>query len=104
MTTIGLAPEALAEVAEAAAWYESQRAGLAAEFLGEIDRGLSMLMTRPASFPRLVDVAPDLEIRRMLLPRFPYAVVFLQLPNEIRVIAVAHARRQPGYWLGRVRP
>lgn len=44
----------------------------------------------------------DLVIRRALLPRFPYAVVFMDLGAEIRVLAAAHARRRPGYWLNRV--
>jgi plasmid stabilization system protein ParE len=61
-----------------------------------------LIATRPASFPRLLDMPPDLEIRRTLLPRFPYAVVFIELGGEVRVLAVAHAKRQPGYWLDRV--
>ena len=36
------------------------------------------------------------------LPRFPYAVIFMDLGTEIRVLAVAHAKRRPGYWLDRV--
>lgn len=42
-------------------------------------------------------VADDLDIRRALLPRFPYAVVFFELEAETRVLAVAHASRRPGY-------
>jgi hypothetical protein len=55
-----------------------------------------------ASFPRLVDLPADLVIRRVLLPRFPYAVVFMDLGREVRVLAVAHAKRRPGYWLNRI--
>ena len=44
----------------------------------------------------------DLVIRWALLPRFPYAVIFMDLGTEIRVLAVAHAKRRPGYWLDRV--
>ena len=57
----------------------------------------------PESFPRLLDVPEDLEIRRALLPRFPYALVFISTGVEIQVIAVAHTKRRPGYWLDRVR-
>lgn len=32
------------------------------------------------------------------------SVVFLVRPDEISVLAVAHAKRRPGYWLSRVRP
>ena len=104
MKIVRLAPEALVEVEEAAGWYESRRSGLAAEFLDEFERMLPVLAERPRSFPRLLDPAPELELRRALLPRFPYALVFLELPEEIRIVAVAHVRRRPGYWLNRLKP
>jgi hypothetical protein len=43
-----------------------------------------------------------LEVRRALHPRFLYALVFLELQAEIRVLAVAHAKRHPDYWLNRL--
>jgi hypothetical protein len=33
--------------------------------------------------------------------RFPYVVVFVMLDDDIRVVAVAHAKRRPAYWKGR---
>jgi len=44
-----------------------------------------------------------LEVRRALMSVFPYALIFLELKREIRVIAVAHTSRRPGYWIYRVR-
>jgi len=76
--------------------------GLAAKFLDEFERTLVLIASRPSSFPRLLDMPPDLSIRRALLPRFPYALVFMELGGEVRVLAVAHVKRQPGYWLNRV--
>jgi plasmid stabilization system protein ParE len=38
----------------------------------------------------------------LALTRFPYALVFLELETEIRVLAVAHAKRHPDYWLNRL--
>jgi hypothetical protein len=72
------------------------------EFLTEMERVLPLIGTSPASFPRLLDLPADLMIRRALLPRFPYAVIFMDLGAEIRVLAVAHTKRRPGYWLNRV--
>ena len=97
-----LAPETIAELGEAAAWYESQRPELAEDFLEEFEGVLRLIETRPASFPRLLDAAPDLIIRRALLSRFPYSAVFVELPAETRILAVAHCKRRPGYWLNRV--
>lgn len=103
MKSVRLAPEAVAELANAAAWYDGQRAGLGTELLVTVEAMLSSLTERADSFPRLLDVPNDLVLRRALLPRFPYGLVFLVGEAEVRVIAVAHLRRRPGYWLSRVR-
>jgi len=63
---------------------------------------LPALGARPNSFARLIDTAPELGLRRALLPHFPFGIVFLQTAEEIRIVAVAHAKRQPEYWLHRV--
>ena len=103
MIGLGLAPEALHELSAAAAWYESKREGLGTELLDEVEEVLPRIAAMPESFPRLLDVPDDLEIRRALLPRFPYALVFLRVLGGAQVIAVAHTKRRPGYWLNRVR-
>jgi len=102
VTPVRFAPEVWGELAEAALWYEAKKEGLGADLLAEIDATLPLLGERPRSFPRLQGVNPALEIRRALLARFPYAMVFLVRPDEVRVLAVAHARRRSGYWLSRV--
>jgi plasmid stabilization system protein ParE len=101
---VSLSPEAVVELAEAASWYENRQPGLAIRFLLEIDQAQQAIQSQPLSFPRLANTAVDLEIRRALLPRFPYALVFLELETEIRVLAVAHAKRHPDYWLNRIHP
>jgi hypothetical protein len=52
----------------------------------------------PLSFPLVVRLDADLGVRRALLHRFPYSVVFLPLATELRVLAIAHLHRRPGYW------
>jgi len=100
---VRLAPQALAELEDAAVWYESREHGVGRQFVREVERLLPRLRARPRSFPRLLDTAPELEVRRALLPRFPFALVFMELSKEIRVLAVAHMKRKPGYWLHRLR-
>ncbi len=100
---VELAAEALEELAEALLWYHEQRAGLGDELLAEVDQAMAAIGAMPAAFSRLRDVPPELHVRRSLLKRFPFALVFVQLPDgPIRVIAVAHVKRRPGYWLRRV--
>lgn len=102
MKPVRLAPEASLELAEAAAWYDAQQPGLGSKLLDEMEHLLSTLAHRPGAFPRLLGTAPELDLRRALLPRFPFGVVFVQVAEEIRVVAVAHSKRHPGYWLHRV--
>jgi hypothetical protein len=70
MKPVQLAPEAVTELAEAATWYESREPGLGDRFLEEVGGVLPTLGTRPRSFPRLQDPAPDLDIRRACCPAF----------------------------------
>lgn len=103
MTQVRFAPEVPEELAEAALWYEARKQGLGGEFLAELEATLPLVGSRPRSFPRLQNIDATLEVRRALLARFPYAIVFLVREEEVRVLAVAHTKRRPGYWLNRVR-
>jgi hypothetical protein len=102
VSIVGFVPEALDELAEAAAWYLSHRPGLDVDFLAEVERVLPLIERTPKRFPSLTGLPRDLKVRRALLPRFPYAVIFMEISKEIRILAVAHAKREPGYWLDRV--
>jgi toxin ParE1/3/4 len=98
-----LSREALEELFEAAERYESKQPGLADRFLEDIEQHLTLIRELPAAFPVLHASPPGLKIRRALLHTFPYALVFLELETELRIIAVAHHKRRPNYWLSRVR-
>lgn len=98
---IRIEPEAQAELDEAAVWYEAQRSGLGVEFLDAAEAAIRRLTSTPHTATPVPDVPPDLPVRRLFVQRFPYSVVFLDLPDQIRILAFAHARRRPGYWQGR---
>ena len=90
-------------MAAAARWYESHRSGLGVEFLEAVDEAV----TRITEMPRMGSPVPgvaDAAIRRRAVRRFPYHVIYLELRDRLQVLAVAHDRRRPGYWAGRVRP
>jgi toxin ParE1/3/4 len=103
MATYELHPQAAREMRAVYSWYESQRPGLGAEFLTSLRSALEALTLTPLAGPPWPNErAQALGVRRILLPRFRYALPYLILGNErIVVLAVAHFRRRPTYWLNR---
>jgi toxin ParE1/3/4 len=85
------------ELAEAVEFYESARLGLGEEFLEEVEHATVFLGRYPEAAPRVGGA-----IRRFVLPRFPYFLIYRPLGSgRIRILAVAHQRRRPLYWIGR---
>jgi toxin ParE1/3/4 len=99
---IRFAREARRELLEASAWYARQRPGLQAVFLAAVDEALERVVRIGPRIARVPSVDPTLPVRRVFVRRFPYAVVFIELPTRVRVLAVAHYRRRPDYWQGRL--
>lgn len=90
-------PAARRELREAARYYAAERPGLEIEFLAEFERVLADLRAHPEAG------SPDeAGTRRLITRRFPYSVVYLAEPGYRVVIAVAHHRRKPHYWSGRI--
>jgi len=97
-----ISEEAEAEATDASRWYDVRRPGLGAEFLAALDEALERIETNPSLGSRPPGVSGD-DVRRVIMRRFPYDVVYIELPDRIQVLAVAHERRRPGYWMGRIR-
>ena len=89
-------PEAEQEFIEASVFYESRVPGLGERFIAEVERAAELLTERPEIGQRI-----DQVFRRMVLRRFPYLLIYSVEAEEIRIVAVAHQRRPPGYWRGR---
>ena len=90
--------EALAEAEAAAGWYESQQRGLGVDFHQALDEALDVIETDPRRFGQLETIRTAREIRRIMLRRFPYYVVYEVQAEKVVVLAVAHAGRRPNYW------
>jgi plasmid stabilization system protein ParE len=99
--TVRISDEADAEMAEAARWYERNRVGLGLEFLAAVDAAVTRIEENPRIGSRPPGVDDD-EIRRVFVRRFPYHVVYIELPDRLQVLAVAHDRRRPAYWVDRL--
>ena len=92
---------AAAEALDAATWYEKRQAGLGRAFTERVDQALQAIREAPRRFARLETADFDGEVRRVLLSRFPYLVIYEICDDTVTVLAVAHASRSPDYWLER---
>ena len=101
MKPVRIGREAEDELAAAADRYEEQRPGLAAEFLLVVRRALVTVSHFPAS-GLATRAKGRATIRRAVLSRFPFTIVYVDDDEEIDVIAAAHTSRRPGYWRGRI--
>jgi len=86
------------ELIDAVRWHEARRPGLGGEFFDAVAETLTLVGARPeiGSASR-----HDPQTRRVLVPRFPYQVVYRLTPTEIVIVAVAHLKRRPDYWKSR---
>jgi len=84
------------ELNEAADYYDLESPRLGTVFLDEVEHALAQVVQFPAAAtPVFVGV------RKRLLTKFPYALLYSVRGDEIRILAVAHQKRRPFYWHGR---
>jgi len=87
-------PAAGREVEGVVIWYLDSGATVAAsQFLDELTVAISKITAHPERYPKYL-----YGTRRYVLNRFPHSVVYRVLADHVLVIAVAAARRRPGYW------
>ena len=82
-----------AELNDAAAFYEQVEAGLGYAFLDDVDAALAAIQAHPEANETRYG-----RIRRRLLVRFPYALLYSFDGEQVRILAIAHQRRRPFYW------
>lgn len=90
--------EALAETESAARWYAERSPAAGIGFDAEVEAAESAIAEHPEAWPLF-----DHETRRYLLRRYPFSIVYRIGVDRIVIVAVAHARRRPGYWKHRGR-
>jgi plasmid stabilization system protein ParE len=86
-----------AEMTEAALFYEAASSGLGNDFLDDVQQAMGRL----CEYPQAGEVVAS-GLRRMLLHRFPFSIIYSVETDVILVVAIAHHGRRPGYWQSRV--
>ena len=89
-------PEAEEELLGAIDWYEARSAGLGNELLRSVDAMLHRILRNPQIYPIIYRGARMAPIRR-----FPYLVIYRIQVDEISIVAIFHAKRNPRIWKGR---
>ena len=89
-------PAARAEFDGATLWYEDRQPGLGLQFIAEIDHAVDLASKYPDRYP-----VKHKEIRCIRARRFPYSVFYTVEPQQVVVLAVFHARRDPAIWQAR---
>jgi len=95
--TLSFHPEADEEFAGAVAYYSAISPELGIRFYREMERLLLEVAADPRRFRKF-----DPPARRHFSNDFPYAIIFVDTPDYVRVIAIMHMHREPGYWHGRL--
>ena len=90
-------PAAEAEFLEAVGFYESKVTGLGSALVSEFEMLADLIGDTPQAWQ--IVLGPD--IRKAPLQRFPLSVIYREKTPGFEVLAIAHDRRRPQYWLNR---
>lgn len=85
------------EMLNAAFFYETQAKNLGVDFLYIIENTLQDISKKPLQWPVI-----DYGVRRRLINRFPYAILYKLDDSRIVIVAVMHLHRRPNYWIERL--
>ena len=86
-------PLAADEAQAAERWYRERNETASGRFQRELDRAIERISERPETGSPYLSTT-----RRLLLRRYPFFVVYRVRSRDVEIVAVAHARRRPGYW------
>jgi plasmid stabilization system protein ParE len=89
-------PEAESEFHEAINYYEDCERSLGYDFSTEVLATIQNIVTYPTAWPVIEE-----GVRRCLVNRFPFGVIYNIEQNDIFILAVMHLRRHPDYWKNR---
>jgi plasmid stabilization system protein ParE len=85
------------EVDEAVEYFDGQRDGLGDRFEEDLRITVKALLARPLTGSRLTE-----RVRKFRMRTFRYNVIYVLDDDVAVIVAVAHHRRRPGYWQGRL--
>lgn len=85
------------EMLDAGRYYESQAVNLGTDFISKVESAVRDISRNPERWSII-----RFNIRRRLIHRFPYAILYRIDPEEIVILAVMNLHRHPNYWINRI--
>jgi len=82
------------EARSAFLWYLARNVRAAERFQAAVEESIGAIAEAPERYP---EIEPGIR-RRLVFHRFPYAVAYRIVEDEVQVVAVMHLHRRPGYW------
>jgi plasmid stabilization system protein ParE len=86
-------PEVEDEFSDAVAYYEGCQPGLGIDFSRTVSATIQNIADYPDLWPRV-----EPEVRRCLVNRFPYGILYSIEDDGVYILAVMNLRRDPDYW------
>jgi len=85
------------ELDDATEYYEVELPGLGVRFRDEVKRGIRRIREYPDAWAK-----EKFDVRRYVLHKFPYKILYSIEDNYVYIIAIAHGHRRPNYWIDRI--
>jgi plasmid stabilization system protein ParE len=96
--TLIVEEEALAEFREAAEYYKADNPDVALRFVERVEGIIEHIHREPHLWPLDPTVPARLGVRQQRVDGFPHSVVYIETPTAVHILAIAHGKREPGYW------
>ncbi|WP_417288361.1 hypothetical protein [Corynebacterium variabile] len=95
-------PDAVAEFDAAVRWYEDQEPGIGLRLIDRAQQARDDISFWPNAAPQFTTADDGTVIRSKAVRGYPYRIVYAVEPDAILILAYAHVRREPGYWIHRL--
>ena len=82
------------ELEDASGFYELEFTGLGKRFKAEVKAAILRIIEYPA-----LGSVERADMRKYLLHKFPYKLIYSIEADHIVIIAIAHTHRKPEYWV-----
>ena len=96
MLPVDYLPAARHDFDESFDWYSERSTQAALRFANAVDTAVAQIVAHPTRY-----ASADGIHREFPLKKFPFRIVYRLVENRVLVVAISHAKRRPGFWIGR---